>query len=759
MSTATQQTGMQSGERTEQLQVTIGGMHCSLCTESITDGLERVNGVANADVSLAHEEALVRYDPAQVDESEIWGILQDLGYEPQELDPDERFEKEEEDLAAARRKAGIAGGLLVSVSALMAGDAFLPAFTLLPVYEYAIGLLALVTVFGPARAIIFQNGWQSLRRGILNQDLLVSVAATGGLVGGVVGLVNPTFPVGGFFGATVFVLAFHLIGGYAAVKVHVEASQSVRQLLHLEPPTAHKIAEDGTETDVPREELAVGDRMRVRPGERIPIDGTVVSGTSAVDESLVTGESTPQEKHNGDEVIGGSINHDGSLTVEVTRTGEDTFLRTVAQQVAEARALKPGILRLVDQVLVYFVPIVFSLSALGFLLWSVGPLLWGGQPNVVRAGFAALSVLIMGYPCALGMATPLAIVRGSSEAAEKGILMRSGEAFHVFKDIDTMVLDKTGTLTQGEPKVNEIVSVDGAVTDDILRLAAAAENPSEHPLGRAIVTAAHEQNVTIPDAHEFDATPGKGVTAAIDDRTVTVGSPRFVAGEGTDLSGMRGQIEELQQTGSTVVVVAVASSPIGLIALADPLKDDAAEMIDRLETAEIEPVMLTGDNEQTARTIADRVSIDDYYAEVLPDDKSDVVRDLQGHDRQVAMVGDGINDAPALMQSDVGIAIEAGTDIAIEAADIVLTGAQLTTLLEARGLARRSYRLTLTNVGIALVFNGAGVIAAVSGLLQPVWAMVAMGISVSLVLANSFAGQLLPTADETGEDASTDTPH
>jgi Cu+-exporting ATPase len=747
MSTATQQTGMQSGDRTEQLQLTVGGMHCSLCTESITDGLEDMDGVADADVSLAHEEALVQYDPAQVDESDIWSILQDLGYDPREPDPEQRFEKEQEDLAAARRKGAIAGGLLVGVSVLMAGNYFLPEFTPIPVYAYAIGALALGTFFGPARDIIFQNGWQSLRRGILNQDLLVSAAALGGLVGGFIGLINPAFPADGFFGATVFVLAFHLIGGYAAVKVHVEASQSVRQLLDLEPTTAHKIDEDGTETDVPRENLDVGDRVRVRPGERIPIDGTVVSGTSAVDESIVTGESTPQEKHDGDEVVGGSINQEGTLTVEVTQTGEDTYLRGVAQQVAEARALKPGILRLVDRILVYFVPIVFSLSALGFLLWTVGAWLWTGEPNFVRAGFAALSVLILGYPCALGMSTPLAIVRGSSEAAEKGILMRSGEAFHVFKDIDTMVLDKTGTLTRGEPEVGEVITLTDESTSDILRLAAASENPSEHPLARAIVTAAEEKDVTIPEASEFDATPGKGVAAVVEDRAVTVGSPRFVEGKGADLSQAHEQIENLQQTGSTVVIVAVDGSPAGLVALADPLKDDAVEMVDRLKAADIEPIMLTGDNEQTAQSIAEQIGIEDYRAEVLPDDKSAVVRDLQDQDRQVAMVGDGINDAPALMQSDVGIAIEAGTDIAIDAADIVLTGAQLTTLLEARGLARRSYRLTLTNIGIALVFNGVGVTAAVSGLVQPFWAMVAMGVSISLVLANSFAGQLLPTSD------------
>jgi Cu+-exporting ATPase len=742
---------MQPGDRTEQLQLTVGGMHCSLCTESITEGLERMDGVSDAEVTLAHEEALVRYDPAQVDESEIWSILQDLGYEPRQPDSEAMFEQEEENLNAARRKAGIAGGLLIAVSALMAGDFFLPEVTTIPVYAYAIGVLALGTFFGPAREIIFRNGWQSLRRGILNQDLLVSVAAVGGLLGGFVGLVSPAFPADGFFGATVFVLAFHLIGGYAAVRVHVRASQSVRQLLDFEPPTAHRIDDDGTETDVSLDDLAVGDRVRVRPGERIPVDGTVVSGSSAVDESLVTGESTPRDKQEGDEVVGGSINQAGSLTVEVTQTGEDTFLRSVAQQVAEARALKPGILRLVDRVLVVFVPIVFSAAALGFLLWSLGAWLWTGEANFVRASFAALSVLIMGYPCALGMATPLAIVRGSGEAAQKGILMRSGEAFHVFRDVDTMLLDKTGTLTRGEPEMDEVIALDGngESTDDILRLAAATESPSEHPLGRAIVTAAQERGVTIPETTDFDTTSGKGVTAEVENHTVTVGSPRFIEGGGADLSQIRGQIEDFQQTGSTVVVVAVDGSPAGLVALADPLKDDAAETVAKLKAAGIEPVMLTGDTERTARTIAEQVGIEDYRAEVLPGEKSEVMRDFQEQNRRVAMVGDGINDAPALMQADVGIAIEAGTDIAIEAADIVLTGSQLMTLVEARGLARRSYRLTLTNVGIALLFNGAGVIAAISGLLQPVWAMVAMGLSVGFVLTNSFAGRLLPKTDRT----------
>jgi P-type Cu+ transporter len=411
--------------------------------------------------------------------------------------------------------------------------------------------------------------------------------------------------------------------------------------------------------------------------------------------------------------------------------------------VAEARALKPGILRLVDKVLLVFVPAVFAASAAGLLLWSVGEWLWAGQPDVLRAGFAALSVLVMGYPCALGIATPLAIIRGSGEAADRGFLMRSGEAFHIFKDVKKVILDKTGTITRGEPAVVEVVLLGGYDEEAALRLAAAAENPSEHPLARAVVEAAAARNLDVPPARSFESSPGKGVRAELEGRIVAVGSPRFIEGEGIDLGPTREKIEALQEAGNTVVVLAVDGEPAALIALADPIKDDARETVERLKAAGLEPVMLTGDNERTTKAVAERIGIAEYRAEVLPEDKAEVVRELQRGEYRVAMVGDGINDAPALMQADLGVAIGAGTDIAVEAADIVLTGDRLGTLVEARELARRSYRLTFTNVVLALIFNGVGVLAAISGLVRPVWAMLAMAVSVSLVLTNSFAGRLL----------------
>jgi Cu+-exporting ATPase len=726
---------------TAKLQLKVGGMHCSLCTESIHKGLSRLDGVEDAQVSIAHEEALIRYDPTRISDYEIKETLEDLGYTARDPDTAEIFAEEEQELAAARRKAMLSGVLLAAASALMAAMLLLGENVLLAA---AMGALALFLFFGPARFIVFRNGFQSVKRGILNQDVLVSAASIGGLIGGFVGLLVPAFPSGGFFGATVFVLAFHLIGGYASVLVHVRASQSVRRLLELEPPTARRVEENGSEAEVSLEELAVGDLVRVRPGERVPVDGVVEEGASAVDESLVTGESIPQDKLEGDEVIGGSLNQAGAFVMRVTRVGEDTFLRNVARQVAEARALKPGILRLVDRVLLVFVPAVFSAAALGFLLWTIGGWVWVGEPDFLRAGFAALGVLVMGYPCALGMATPLAIIRGSGEAADRGFLMRSGEAFHVFKDVKKIVLDKTGTITHGEPTVAGVVALDGFEEAEALSLAAAAESPSEHPLARAVVGAAGERGLEIPAARDFEVVPGKGVRAEVEGRAVAVGSPRFVEGEGADLAQVREEIGESQAAGNTVVVLAADGEPAALVSLADRIKEDARETVERLKAAGLEPVMLTGDNERTARAVARQVGIAEYRAEVLPEDKARVVRELQEDGFRVAMVGDGINDAPALMQSDLGVAIGAGTDVAVDAADIVITGDSLGTLVEARELAGRSYRLTFTNVVLALVFNGAGVLAAISGLVAPVWAMLAMAVSVSLVLANSFAGRLLP---------------
>ncbi|MBI2983503.1 MAG: metal-transporting ATPase, partial [Chloroflexi bacterium] len=519
---------------------------------------------------------------------------------------------------------------------------------------------------------------------------------------------------------------------------------AVRKLLALVPPMARVVRDGREEEEVPIEEVRVDDRVRVRPGESIPVDGQVLEGASEVDESLVTGESMPQEKATGDEVIGGSVNQTGTLLVRVTKVGEESFLSQVARQVEEARALKPGILALVDRILGVYVPAVLGVAGVAAVAWTLGAWILTGTPDLQRAVFAPLAVLVMGYPCALGMATPLAMIRGGGMAAERGILMRSAEAFQALKDVRRVVLDKTGTITRGKPAVVEVVPLGGRDRGDVLALAAAVERTSEHPLARAVVAAAEAQHVAMKVAGDFRATPGKGVVAMVDGARALVGSPRFVEAEGIDLEPARERLEALQQRGNTVVGVGSGGEIWGLIAVADQVKPDAKEAIARMRAAGLEPVMLTGDNERTARAVARQVGIAEFRAEVLPQDKAAAVRDLQRQGHRVAMVGDGINDAPALMQADVGIAIGAGTDIAIESADVVLVGERLGAVVDAYHIGRASYGKTVQNLALAFSFNGIGVPLAATGLVHPVWAMIAMVASVSAVLTNSFAGRLLP---------------
>ena len=478
------------------------------------------------------------------------------------------------------------------------------------------------------------------------------------------------------------------------------------------------------------------------------MDGKVVDGFSAVDESIVTGEPLPVEKAPGAEAIGGSVNKAGSLLIEVTRVGEETFLRRVAKHVQEARAMKPGIIQLVDAILTYFVPGVLAVSALAFLIWTAGAWIVMGSPDWTRAIFAALSVLVMGYPCALGMATPLALIRGGGLAAERGVLIRSAEAFQIMKDVSAVVLDKTGTITEGDPAVVDVVAVGDVSRHDVLGVAASAELLSEHFLGQAIVAHAEHWGLDVEAPDSFESVTGRGVVAQVAGERIVVGCRKLLEEREVQFhAGARETLDELEGRGQTVVGVARSGQVIGLIAIADTVKDGAAEAITRLKQAGIEPTMLTGDNRQTAAIVAREVGIENVIAEVLPEEKAAKIRELQATGVRVAMVGDGINDAPALTQADVGIAIGAGTDIAIESADVVLIHSRLEGVSDAIAIGRTSYRKTVQNLTLAFAFNGVGIPLAATGVVHPIWAIVAMVASVSTVLANSFWGRLLGRAD------------
>lgn len=733
----------------EKLQVKIGGMSCSFCVSTIEKGVSRIDGVLDVKVNLTHEEALITFDPARAKPSEIKETIQDLGYTVRDPNKVRSFEEEEADLRTERNNlilvSGIAAVSMITMTLMWL--ALLPMQQASPFTLFTLWLmptLALSTVFGPGWHFL-SVAWSSLRRRILNQHVLLEFGAFAGLIGGFLGYISPAFPAPDFFGVAVFITTYHILASYISLLIRTRSSQAVSKLLQLVPATA-RVVRDGQEEEVPIEEVRVGDIVRIRPGESISVDGEVVEGTSGVDLSLVTGESIPVEVNKGDEVIGGAVNQNGSLLVSVTRVGSESFLQQVARQIEEARALKPGILALVDRILQVFVPTVLAFAGGAILIWTLGAWLTVGSADWISATFAALAVLVMGYPCAMGMATPLAMIRGGGMAARKGILMRSAEAFQVLKEVRKVVLDKTGTITRGKPAVVKVVPLAGHQESEVLRLAAGIESASEHPLAQAVVNDAKERNLSVPQAREFQAQPGKGVRAQVEEHRVAIGSPKFIEGEGVDLKPARPEISALQAAGNTVVVLAIDGKEAGLIAIADPIKPDAREAIARMHDAGLEPVMLTGDNALTAEVVARQVGITEYRAEVLPQAKSQAVRDFQQQGHRVMMVGDGINDAPALMQADVGIAMGAGTDIAIESADIVLIGERLGAVIDAYHIGIASYRKTVQNLSLAFAFNGIGVPLAVTGLVHPVWAMVAMAASITAVLANSFGGRMLPKA-------------
>jgi len=762
----------------------IAGLHCSLCTGTIEKALGRQAGVDQVAVSLTHEQALVDYDPALIAPEDILATLRDIGYDlydPRKLRP---FEDEEADLVREGKRllAAVAASLTAIALILQVSGVWsvlVPAsvVALMVPVSYAIlrpsgrvravlgalsiiapaalaytaratgligdaaagwvtGALALAVVFGVAPHIL-RMAYQAARRRILNQHVLLEVGAFAGIAGGVIGLTNvlADYPTAPFFAVTVLVANYHIFSEWLSLLVKTRSSQAVRKLLDLQPDTA-RVVRDGAEREVPIAQVVAGDRVRVRPGERIPVDGRVSDGYSTVDLSLVTGESVPVERAAGDEVIGGSINASGTLLVEVTRVGTDSFLAQVVRHVEDARALKPGILHLVDRVLRVYTPTVLIVAALALLGWLAGSWLLAGEPDVRRAVFAGLGVLVMGYPCAVGIAAPLAIVRAAGEAADLGIIMRTGEAFQTFGQVRTIVLDKTGTLTEGRPGVREIEAL--VDEDGLLATAAAAESSSEHPLARAIVDAATDQGLAVRAAENFESVTGFGVIARVAGRDVLVGRPGFLAGRGVNLSQLAAAIDRLEAAGRTVVAVAADSEPLGVIALGDEIRADALEALAQMRDAGLDPVLVTGDNERAAHHVAAQLGITDVRAGVLPEGKADIVRDLQTDRTRVVMVGDGINDAPALMQADVGIAMGGGTDIAVESADIIVLRDDLRSVITARTISRSSYRRTRQNVALAFLFNGVGIPLATTGLVYPVWAMVAMALSVTTIFINSI---------------------
>jgi heavy metal translocating P-type ATPase len=601
------------------------------------------------------------------------------------------------------------------------------------------GGLALVLIFGVGRHIVHMAA-MALQRRILNQHVLVEFGAFAGLAGGALGLAfhPPDYPTVAFFSVAVMVLTYHIFSEWLSLIVKTRSSQAVKKLLDLEPDVAHVLSE-GHDVDVPLEDVRVGDLVRIRPGERVPVDGVVEAGESDVDESLVTGEPHRIEKYPGEQTISGSLNGHGMLLVRVTVVGDESFLRHVIRSVEDARALKPGLLHLVDRVLRVYTPFVLLTAVGATLFWLLGPLVVGLSPDLQRAMFAGLSVLVMGYPCAVGISAPLSIVRGAGDAAERGVLMRTGEAFHALRRVQRVVFDKTGTLTEGRPAVRKIVPL-AASEQDLLALAAAVEAGSEHPLARAVIDEAFQRGVALSEVQGFEAVPGRGVRARLGGTHLIVGSPAFLASEGVPVEAQGDRFHTLESHGHTVIGVAKEGMLLGWLALGDALRPDAADTVRRLHALGIRTSLITGDNEQAAHHFARAAGIEEVHARVLPAEKAQMIRKLQEHAR-VAMVGDGINDAPALMQAEVGIAFGSGADIAIESADVIILNKRVGAVLDAYEVSRYSYRKIVQNVVLAFLFNGLGIPAAATGLVYPIWGMVAMASSVTTIFINSLWGR------------------
>ncbi|MCM0018568.1 MAG: heavy metal translocating P-type ATPase [Tagaea sp.] len=597
---------------------------------------------------------------------------------------------------------------------------------------------------------LLTRGWQSVALRSLNMFTLIAMGIGIALIYSLVATFAPgVFPealrgsegaVAVYFEAASVITVLVLLGQVLELRARETTSGAIRALLDLAPKTARKIAPDGSETEVLVDEIAVGDRFRVRPGEKVPVDGTVVEGRSAVDESMVTGESMPVTKDLASKVIGGTVNRSGALIVEARKIGRDTMLAQIVHLVAQAQRSRAPIQRLADQVSAWFVPAVIAVAAAAFAAWYV----YGPEPRFALGLVAAVAVLIIACPCALGLATPMSIMVGVGRGAESGVLIKNAEALERMERVDTIVVDKTGTLTEGKPSVTSIVTAPGASELDVLRLAASVERASEHPLANAIVRAAEARGIALAPVRGFDSPTGKGAVGTVDDRPVVLGNAAFLAERGIAADPLMEAAEELRRDGATVIFAGIDGRVAAALAIADPIKETTPDAIATLRREGVRIVMLTGDNRTTARAVAARLGIDDVEAEVLPERKSEIVRYYKSAGGVVAMAGDGVNDAPALAAADVGIAMGTGTDVAMESAGVTLLKGDLTGIVRARRLSRATMRNIRQNLFFAFAYNVAGIPVAAGVLypafgilLSPIVAAAAMALSSVSVIANA----------------------
>ncbi|WP_234569783.1 heavy metal translocating P-type ATPase [Rhodohalobacter sp. 614A] len=752
---AVEQAGYQT--RVETLQFSVKGMHCASCVGNVEGAILRTPGVKDVSVNLATEKATVRVIPGTINPSKLVEIVQDAGYQAElinEVDrasqTDRQKKEREQELNSIKQSLMIAATFSIPIFLIEMASHFITPFHSwlsasvgMQNLYYLFFVLASVVQFGPGLRF-YKQGWPSLRRGTPDMNSLVMLGTTAAYGYSVVATffpqVLPSGTVNVYFEASAVIVTLILSGRYMEAIAKGRTSESIKRLLSLQAKNA-RIIRNGKEMEVPVEQVQIGDTILVRPGEKIPVDGEVVDGDSYVDESMISGEPIPVHKTKGDEMVGGTINKNGSIRFKATKIGADTVLAQIIKMVEEAQGSKLPIQSLVNKVTSYFVPAVITLALLTFGIWFI----WGPDPALTFALVNAVAVLIIACPCAMGLATPTSIMVGTGKAAEMGVLFRQGDALQALRNTDVIVLDKTGTLTKGEPELTDFEVVEGYESNKILQLVASAENRSEHPIAEAIVKAARDKKVELAEADDFNAKPGFGIETTVNGTRVFVGADRFMTQLKLDISHFDEVRDHLTKEGKTPIYVAMDDKLVAVMAVADPIKESTPAAIKELHQLDLKVAMITGDNEQTARAIANELGIDEVVAEVLPEDKANAVKQLQSNGRKVTFVGDGINDAPALAQADVGIAIGTGTDVAIESAEVVLMSGDLRNVPNAIALSNSTIRNIKENLFWAFVYNiiliplAAGALYPAFGiLLSPIFAAGAMAVSSVFVLGNAL---------------------
>ncbi len=751
--------------KTASISLPITGMTCASCVRSVERALSKTPGVVEVSVNLATEKASVNYLPNLAQRSDLVQAVENAGYgilEIAEAAVPEDAERAARQAEIERQKRLVLIGATFTIPLFilsMARDLYMASFAgsdmsahilagtmagpnpalnwlLWSGWPFIFGLLATPVQILLGRQYIV-GAYKAARNRSANMDTLIALGSMAAYLYSIVvliGLVAGITALSGhvYFETSAVILTLITLGKYLEARAKGHTSDAIKKLMRLAPKTA-TLLRDGVETSVPVAELVAGNLLVVRPGESIPVDGIVIEGQSSVDESMLTGESLPVSKTTGSTVIGATLNKQGRLIIEAQKVGAETALAQIIRLVEQAQGSKAPIQRLADQVSAVFVPVVLILAALTFIGW-----LLIGQIGFTAAMVNAVAVLVIACPCALGLATPTAIMVGTGRGAEMGVLFKNSEALEAARQVRVIALDKTGTITKGEPSVTQIIAFDGIGESDLLRIAASAERSSEHPLGEAIVKAANSRDIALTQPSDFEASSGRGISATVEGRKVWIGSPSSINEKGIGLDAAQGQIHKLQAAANTVVVAVIDGKLAGLFGIADTIKDSSREAVAALHALGLEVVMITGDNTRTAEAIAHEAGIDRVIAEVLPDQKVEAIQRLQVGNKRVAMVGDGINDAPALAQADVGVAIGTGTDIAIEASDVTLVSGDLRGVVRAIELSRATMRTIRQNLFWAFIYNIILIPVAIAGLLVPVLAAAAMAFSSVFVVLNSL---------------------